>query len=182
MNKTHSTNAQRVSFYEAKDAKKVVEFIKESGATGGELVTEIDIQRFFESAEKQETERRTETDRLVEERDRLDSLAAATACAYPTCNGESHEHGLTPDQWSHYLIRETFDGSSVMLDSSVVGGEDQAVANISVSIDGDLNSVKLRAMADQYDDFPRFLRAHAERLDKLNFENRKRTHTPETGA
>lgn len=170
MNMNNSTQTENISFYKVEDTVKVVEFIKASGATGGETVTEADILRFFESASQQETERIAARDLLIEESKRQNALAQTTPCAYENCDGTGHDRLGTPKDWWHRVVSETFDEAMVKWDVSR-NPDGEYIGNISMESEGDVTSAELRATADTYEAFPAFLRAQADRLDALNGVN-----------
>jgi hypothetical protein len=103
----------------------------------------------------------------LERYDTARKTAIATDCEYTNCDGTMHDHLAAPAEWWHWVVAETFDGSSVLLDVSREP-DGQYVGNISVESEGDVTAAELRATANTYEAFPAFLRAQADRMDALN--------------
>ena len=93
--------------------------------------------------------------------------AQSADCGIENCDGDNHDRCDAPENWSHRIVAETFDDRSVLLDISREP-DGTHTANISMESDGDVTAAELRHTADQYDAFPAFLRAQADRLDELN--------------
>ena len=106
-------------------------------------------------------------DDALEAYDSAREVAVATDCGLDNCDGTMHDPLAPTAEWWHRVVAETFDESSVMLDVSR-DPEGNCSGNISIEMEGDVSAAELRATADTYEAFPAFLRAQADRLDKLN--------------
>jgi hypothetical protein len=94
--------------------------------------------------------------------------AEAFPCGYEGCNGEGHSAWEPQERWCHQLPTATFDKGIVKVGFWIM--DDTPEADIVFAGEGTMTSADLREAADEYEGFPTWLRAQADRLDLLGGE------------
>lgn len=103
---------------------------------------------------------------VLAEWDRLDEIARNTRCDIDGCTGRDHEDGVAPAEWTHTVVDEKFDNG--IIEVSISGDASGFIGDICFAGSGEMTAAELRQAADEYEAFPAWLRAHADKLDALN--------------
>jgi hypothetical protein len=109
-----------------------------------------------------------ERDAFLAEVDARDERARAAHCEYRRlgCDGDWHDGGDVPQNWSHRVGVEHFDLLDVEI--GILGGETVFRACTVTSWSAEWLSSEVREHATEWENYPAFLRRIADKLDELN--------------
>lgn len=98
--------------------------------------------------------------------DIADAKAQNTPCGIDGCNGLLHEAAVKPSEWIHEVVAAEFDDGSVKVSLDLNAGD--LAGNIYAEFSGVMTAQEFRAMADEYEAFPGWLRSMANQMDAID--------------
>jgi hypothetical protein len=99
----------------------------------------------------------------------IEELARNTPCAFDGCDGERHEDGIDPDQWSHNVLEEHFKEEAVHVIIVATPHESPVYQGyIEYDRSGDVTADELREEASLFADYPAWVSRLASMVDSLN--------------